>query len=65
MSEVNQNQGAESTIYILISLLETLTCAAIAHAGQLVVPYGFSDAGVVIARLPLSRLLEALLSERS
>jgi predicted GH43/DUF377 family glycosyl hydrolase len=39
------------------------TCGAIVHAGQLVVPYGFSDAGVAIARLPLSGLLEALLSE--
>jgi predicted GH43/DUF377 family glycosyl hydrolase len=40
------------------------TCGAIVHAGQLIVPYGFSDAGVAIARLPLSNLLEALLSER-
>jgi predicted GH43/DUF377 family glycosyl hydrolase len=39
------------------------TCGAIVHAGQLIVPYGFSDTGVAIARLPLSSLLEALLSE--
>jgi hypothetical protein len=32
------------------------------HADQLIVPYGFSDAGLAIARLPLSSLLEALLS---
>jgi predicted GH43/DUF377 family glycosyl hydrolase len=38
------------------------SCGAIVHAGQLIVPYGFSDYGVAIARLPLSRLLEALLS---
>jgi predicted GH43/DUF377 family glycosyl hydrolase len=39
------------------------TCGAIVHAGQLIVPYGFSDSGIAIARLPLSSLLEALLSE--
>jgi predicted GH43/DUF377 family glycosyl hydrolase len=38
------------------------TCGAIVHADQLIVPYGFSDAGIAIARLPLSSLLEALLS---
>lgn len=38
------------------------TCGAIVHAGQLIVPYGFSDAGVAIARLELPNLLEALLS---
>jgi predicted GH43/DUF377 family glycosyl hydrolase len=38
------------------------TCGAIVHGGQLVVPYGFSDSGIAIARLPLSGLLEALLS---
>ncbi|HEX5420279.1 MAG TPA: glycoside hydrolase family 130 protein [Gammaproteobacteria bacterium] len=36
------------------------TCGAIVHADQLIVPYGFSDAGVAIAQLPLSDLLEAL-----
>jgi hypothetical protein len=30
---------------------------------ELTVPYGFSDAGVAIARLPSSSLLEAMLSE--
>jgi predicted GH43/DUF377 family glycosyl hydrolase len=38
------------------------TCGAIVHADQLIVPYGFSDAGVAIAQLALSDLLEALLS---
>jgi predicted GH43/DUF377 family glycosyl hydrolase len=38
------------------------TCGAIVHAGQLIVPFGFSDAGISIGRLPLSRLLEELLS---
>jgi predicted GH43/DUF377 family glycosyl hydrolase len=38
------------------------TCGAIVHAGQLVVPYGFSDSGVAIARISLSDLLEALLA---
>jgi predicted GH43/DUF377 family glycosyl hydrolase len=38
------------------------TCGAIVHAGWLIVPYGFSDAGIAIARLSLSDLLEALLS---
>ena len=41
------------------------TCGAIVHADQLIVPYGFSDTGVAIARLPLPRLLETLLSEGS
>jgi predicted GH43/DUF377 family glycosyl hydrolase len=39
------------------------TCGAIVHADQLIVPYGFSDSGIAIARMPLSSLLEALLSE--
>jgi predicted GH43/DUF377 family glycosyl hydrolase len=38
------------------------TCGAIAHADQLIVPYGFSDSGVAVAQLVLSDLLEALLS---
>lgn len=38
------------------------TCGAIVHAGELIVPYGFSDSGVAIARMPLGDLLEALLS---
>jgi len=40
------------------------TCGAIVHADQLIVPYGFSDAGVAIAQLALSDLLEALLSSQ-
>ena len=40
------------------------TCGAIVHGEQLVVPYGFSDAGVAVAQLPLADLLEALLSNR-
>jgi len=38
------------------------TCGAIAHAGHLVVPYGFSDSGVAIASIRVPDLLEALLS---
>ena len=38
------------------------TCGAILHAGQLVVPYGFSDSGVAIASVPVPELLDALLS---
>jgi predicted GH43/DUF377 family glycosyl hydrolase len=40
------------------------TCGAIVHGEQLVVPYGFSDAGIAVAQLPLADLLEALLSCR-
>jgi predicted GH43/DUF377 family glycosyl hydrolase len=40
------------------------TCGAIVHANQLIVPYGFSDAGVAIAQLQLSDLLEVLLSSQ-
>jgi predicted GH43/DUF377 family glycosyl hydrolase len=36
------------------------TCGALVHGGQLLVPYGFADAGVAVARLPLSDLLRAL-----
>ena len=38
------------------------TCGAILHADELIVPYGFSDSGVAIARVPLADLLEALVS---
>lgn len=38
------------------------TCGALVHAEQLIVPYGFSDAGVAIAQVPLSKLLEAILA---
>ncbi len=38
------------------------TCGSIVHAGQLIIPYGFSDAGVAVAQCPLPDLLEALLS---
>lgn len=40
------------------------TCGAIIHAGQLVMPYGYSDAGVAVAHVTLSDLLEGLLSTR-
>jgi predicted GH43/DUF377 family glycosyl hydrolase len=40
------------------------TCGAIVHADQLIVPYGFSDAGVGVAQLALSDLLEALLASQ-
>ncbi|MEY4583096.1 MAG: hypothetical protein RL701_7799 [Pseudomonadota bacterium] len=36
------------------------TCGAIVHADQLIVPYGFSDAGIAVAQLRLADLLEAL-----
>jgi predicted GH43/DUF377 family glycosyl hydrolase len=38
------------------------TCGAIVHGERLVVPYGFSDAGVAIAHISLAELLEALLA---
>ena len=38
------------------------TCGAIVHGERLVVPYGFSDAGVAIAHVALADLLEALLA---
>ena len=38
------------------------TCDAIVHADQLIIPYGFSDAGVAVAQVALPELLEALLS---
>lgn len=38
------------------------TCGAIVHGDELIVPYGFSDCGVAIARLPLADLLAALQS---
>jgi predicted GH43/DUF377 family glycosyl hydrolase len=41
------------------------TCGAIVHAGVLTIPYGFSDSGVAFAQLPLSELLETLLSSHS
>jgi predicted GH43/DUF377 family glycosyl hydrolase len=40
------------------------TCGALVHGEQLVVPYGFSDAGVAVAQVPMSELLEALLSSQ-
>jgi predicted GH43/DUF377 family glycosyl hydrolase len=36
------------------------TCGAIVHADQLIVPYGFSDAGIALAHLTLSELLDTL-----
>jgi predicted GH43/DUF377 family glycosyl hydrolase len=40
------------------------TCGAIVHAGQLIIPYGFSDSGVAIAQLAQSELLAALLESQ-
>jgi predicted GH43/DUF377 family glycosyl hydrolase len=40
------------------------TCGALVHGDQLIIPYGFSDAGVAVAQLALSELLEALLSSQ-
>jgi predicted GH43/DUF377 family glycosyl hydrolase len=37
------------------------TCGAVVHAGELVVPYGFSDSGIAIAQVSLADLLDALL----
>lgn len=36
------------------------TCGAIARGNELIVPYGFADCGVAIARVPLADLLVAL-----
>jgi len=41
------------------------TCGAIVHGARLVVPYGFSDAGVAVAHVALADLLEALLASGS
>ena len=38
------------------------TCGAIVHGERLIVPYGFSDAGVAVAHVALDDLLEALLA---
>jgi len=38
------------------------TCGAIVHGERLVVPYGFSDAGIAIAHVALGDLLEALVA---
>ncbi len=41
------------------------TCGAIVHAGQLIMPYGFSDAGIAVAQVTLDDLLETLLAAHS
>lgn len=41
------------------------TCGAIVHRGDLVVPYGFSDLGVAVARIGLSDFVDALLAPAS
>jgi predicted GH43/DUF377 family glycosyl hydrolase len=38
------------------------TCGAIIHGDHLVVPYGFSDAGVAVARVSLPELLTKMTS---
>jgi predicted GH43/DUF377 family glycosyl hydrolase len=40
------------------------TCGALVHEEELVVPYGFSDSGIAIARVPMADLLDALLRQR-
>jgi predicted GH43/DUF377 family glycosyl hydrolase len=40
------------------------TCGAIVHADQLIVPYGFSDAGIAVAQVQLAELLDALLASQ-
>jgi predicted GH43/DUF377 family glycosyl hydrolase len=40
------------------------TCGAIVHAGQLIIPYGFSDAGVGVAQVALDELLQKLLASQ-
>jgi predicted GH43/DUF377 family glycosyl hydrolase len=41
------------------------TCGALAHGGELVVPYGFSDSGVAFAQVPMADLLRTLLRPAS
>jgi predicted GH43/DUF377 family glycosyl hydrolase len=36
------------------------TCGGIAHDGQLILPYGFSDLGIAIATTPLDDLISRL-----
>jgi predicted GH43/DUF377 family glycosyl hydrolase len=36
------------------------TCGALVHAGQLILPYGFSDMGIAIAKVPIDDLLTKL-----
>jgi predicted GH43/DUF377 family glycosyl hydrolase len=36
------------------------TCGGIAHDGQLILPYGFSDVGIRVATIPLDDLLSRL-----
>jgi predicted GH43/DUF377 family glycosyl hydrolase len=36
------------------------TCGALIHADQLIIPYGFSDAGITVASIELAALLSAL-----
>ncbi len=36
------------------------TCGAIAHNGQLILPYGFSDVGITIATMPIDDLVSRL-----
>jgi hypothetical protein len=38
------------------------TCGAIVHGERLIVPYGFSDAGIAVAQVPLDDLLAALVA---
>ena len=39
------------------------TCGGIVHAGQLILPYGFSDAGIAIATASIDELVSRLLDE--
>ena len=41
------------------------TCGAVVHGDQLIVPYGFSDAGIALAHLALEEVVEALLASES
>ena len=40
------------------------TCGAIVHGERLVIPYGFSDAGIAVGHVALADLLEALVASR-
>ncbi len=36
------------------------TCGGIVHAGQLILPYGFSDVGIAVATTPIDDLVSRL-----
>ena len=36
------------------------TCGGLVHAGHLILPYGFSDVGIAVAKVPIDDLLSQL-----